>query len=314
MNEKIFQGAKKKKLKIETNNKSYSIKDSSLYNLTKNSLEKQLGCSLLSLDTLRSDDNYRVFMVDGREIQCPKFKLNKIHTRIASLLCRIEMPDFLHSGVKKKSYVTNANAHLGDHPVLTMDISSFFKSISKTSIYNSFLQYFNISPDIAGLLAELCSYNGHLPTGSRISLPLSFWCSKKMYDKLSSYCFNKDIKMTVYVDDITFSGERVSLLVQKHLSRIIHDSGYQVNQKKTRLYTKYKPKQITGVIVNGNVTKVRNAHQRKIHELLEEMPYPRDEEHLDKLQVELLGRLNAAGQVEKRFSGIARSIRNKYIS
>lgn len=118
--------------------------------------------------------------------------------------------------------------------------------------------------------------------------------------------------MTVYVDDITFSGEKVSLLAQKHLGRIIHDSGYKVNQKKTRLYAKYKPKHITGVIVNGNETKVRNAHQRKIHELLEEMPHPRDEEHLEKLQVELLGRLNAAGQVEKRFSGIARSIRNEY--
>jgi len=314
MNEKSSQGLKKKKLKIKTKNKSYSVKDSSLYNLTKNRIEKQLGCSLLHLEALRSDDNYRVFMVDDREIQCPKFQLNKIHTRIASLLCRIQMPDFLHSGVKKKSYVTNANAHLGDHPVLTMDISSFFKSVSKTSIYNSFVQYFNVSPDIAGLLAELCSYNGHLPTGSRISLPLSFWCSKKMYDKLNSYCFNKDIKMTVYVDDITFSGEQVTSLVQKHLIRIIHGSGYQVNQKKTRLYAKYKPKQITGVVVNGNETKVRNAHQRKIHELLEEIPSPRDEEHLKKLQVELLGRLNAAAQVEIRFSGIARSIRNKYTS
>ena len=97
MNEKSSQSVNKKKLKIRTNNKSYSIKDSSLYNLTKNSLEKQLGCTLLHLETLRSDDNYRVFMVDDREIQCPKFQLNKIHTRIASLLCRIEMPDFLQS-------------------------------------------------------------------------------------------------------------------------------------------------------------------------------------------------------------------------
>jgi len=248
-------------------------------------------------------------MREGREIQCPKFKLNKVHTRLASLLCRIKMPDFLHSGVKKRSYVTNAHAHLGDHPILTMDISSFFKSVSKTSIYHSFIEYFNMSPDIAGVLAELCSYNGHLPTGSRISLPLSFWCSKKMYDKLERYCLNKSIKMTVYVDDITFSGSMVTSLVSKHLGRVIQSSGYKVNLKKTRLYPKHKPKLITGVVVDGEKVKVRNEHQKKIHELLEEMPDPIDDERLEQLQVELLGRLNAAGQVEQRFSGVAKSIR-----
>lgn len=299
------------KLKIKTNNKSYPIKDSSLYNLTPHRLQKGLGLSIDELEKLTLDDNYRVFMQGNREIQFPKYKLNRVHTRLASLLCRIEMPDYLHSGVKKRSYITNAKAHLGNHPVLTMDISLFFKSISKPSIYNIFKEQFNSSPDVAGLLASLCSYKYHLPTGSRISLPLSYWCSNKMYSRLQNYCINKKIKMTAYVDDITFSGDSLSKLSIKHIENIISDSGYKVNKDKTRFYPKDKPKMITGVILNGDNIKVRNKHQKRIHELLIEMPTSTNDEHLEEMQTELLGRLDAAGQVEQRFSSVARSIRKK---
>jgi retron-type reverse transcriptase len=302
---------KKKRLKIRTKNKSYNINDSSLYNLSPQRLEKELKLSRAELEELCADENYRVFMQETREIQCPKYELNKVHTRLASLLCRIQMPDYLHSGVKKRSYVSNAMTHLGNVPVLTMDISKFFPSVTKSSIFNAFTGHFKIDRDVAGLLSELCTVDSHLPTGSRISLPLAYWCSKKMYEKLERYCQNKNIRMTVYVDDITFSGEAVNKLVEKHVASIIREAGYKVNEKKTRLYSSDKPKLITGVIINGDKVKVRNKHQLRIHELLQEMPEPESDEHLKAMQKELLGRLDAAGQLEERFSSMARVLRVK---
>jgi hypothetical protein len=311
MNVKTLPKGKKRRLKIRTKNKSYQPQDSSLYNLSPRRLEKELKISLAELEKLCPDENYRVFMQGTREIQCPKYELNKVHTRLASLLCRIKMPDYLHSGVKRRSYVTNALMHRGNVPVLTMDISKFFPFVTKSSIFNALIYHFKIDRDVAGVLAEICTIDGHLPTGSRISLPLAYWCSTKMYEKLERYCQNKDIRMTVYVDDITFSGKAVNRLVGKHAANIIGEAGYKVNEKKTKFFNASTPKLITGVIIKGEEVKVRNKHQKRIHELLEELPEARDDEHLETMQKELLGRLDAAGQLEQRFSSVARVMRDK---
>ena len=153
------------KPKIKSKNKSYSLKDSALYNLrTKRKLIAILGCSQGKLKGLSSTSNYHVFELEKegktpREIQAPNFELDKIQTRIASLLVRVTTPEYLHSGIKGRSNITNAQVHIGNHPVLTMDIQNFYPSITKKSIFNFFHNIMNAAPDVAGILAELCSYD-----------------------------------------------------------------------------------------------------------------------------------------------------------
>ena len=138
-----LKARRKKKLKICSKNKSYTLKDSPFYNLsTKKALAKLLYISLSDTKRISDISNYNVFQLGElpkqREIQAPKLELNIIHTRIASLLVRIKSPDYLHSGIKKRSYISNAKEHIGDFPVLTMDIRKFYSSTSKKSIFNFF--------------------------------------------------------------------------------------------------------------------------------------------------------------------------------
>jgi RNA-directed DNA polymerase len=58
----------------------------------------------------------------GRIIEEPKARLKLIHQRFGRLLAQIETPDYLHSGVKGRSYITNANAHTADKPCIKLDI------------------------------------------------------------------------------------------------------------------------------------------------------------------------------------------------
>lgn len=154
---------RKYKPRIKSKKKSYSLKDSGLYNVTtKKRLEDRLQKPINELVTLADDSNYRVFFLEKpngkkREIQAPTLGLDIVQTRIASLLVRIAMPDFVHSGVKGRSNVTNAKVHVGDHPVLVMDVKNFYPSISKKSIYHFFHNTMKAAPDVAGILAELCS-------------------------------------------------------------------------------------------------------------------------------------------------------------
>lgn len=96
----------KKKGRINTKGKSYSINDSALFNIqSKNKLAEVLLTNLDNIKSLLSNDNYIVFdntNEDGkkRTIQTPSDKLNVVHTRIASLLCRITQPEYVHSGIR----------------------------------------------------------------------------------------------------------------------------------------------------------------------------------------------------------------------
>ena len=75
--------------------------------------------SAAELSALAKDaGNFRLFSITGasgksREIQGPKRRLQWLHARIHTLLSRVEVPEYLHSAVRGRSYISNAAAH--DH-------------------------------------------------------------------------------------------------------------------------------------------------------------------------------------------------------
>lgn len=310
---------RKPRPKIRSKNKSYDMKDSALYNLsTKKRLSQALNCSIPTLKQLSSDTNYRVFDIiqkgKVRQVEAPLHELGIIHARIASLLVRISVPEYLHSGVKGRSHITNANVHIGPHPVLTLDIRKFYPSVSKKSIYHFFSNAMKASPDVAGILAELCSYKGCVPTGSRLSMLIAFWANHPMYSKISSFAQSKEVKMTIFVDDFTFSGMKVTQGFRRSVEKIISDSGFTVHPTKTRLYRKGSPKLITGVIVTDCETKVKNMHHKSIYSLFQEMDSCTNDSDLLKVQKKLIGSMNAAGQIDSAFKQRARQLRKKLLS
>ena len=300
--------SKKPKPHIIHKNKSYSLKESVLYKITSiKRLERILQRTAHQLEQFSTDANYNVFNLkkkDGslREIQAPKLELDIIQTRIASLLMHVAVPDYLHSGIKKRSNITNARVHIGDHPVLTLDIHHFYPSITQKSIHHFFHDTMKASSDIAGILAKLCTYQSHLPTGSRISMPLAFWANYQMFNQLYMLCKENNITMSVYVDDLTFSGQSVNKTFKRQVKTIIESARLVVHPEKTRLYLSSKPKQITGVIVTATGIRVMNRHHKAINSLINEMK----PEQLN----EVIGRLNAAGQIEPKYKIYAQTLRN----
>lgn len=110
-----------------------------------------------------------------RWIQQPEPKLKKIHERIGMLLSRIETPDYLHSAIKGRSYISNASSHSADQPSVKSDIKQFYRSIRAQAVFAFFHERMHCARDVAGKLTELLTYNGHLPTGSSASPILSYF-------------------------------------------------------------------------------------------------------------------------------------------
>lgn len=307
---------RKKKPKINTKNKSYSLQDYALYKcITKKRLAKILKSDISKLKTLSKDiDNYTTFYEKTdtqkkRLIERPNEELDVIHTRIASLLCRVTQPEFMHSGLKLHSHVSNANEHVGVHPLLTTDLKSFFPSTSKNIVFDFFFKKLLCSPDVSELLSGLCTYNNHIPTGSRISMPLAYWANSKMFLELNTLSKALGICMTVYVDDITFSGRSVNKLFKSKVNKIIESHSHIMHPVKTILYKPYQNKLVTGVIVSGNSLRVRNKQLKDIH--IQMIEWKKSDLLINReiIKERLLGRINSASTIDVRFKDKARTLK-----
>ena len=234
-----------------------------------------------------------------RTIDHPNLSLSIIHSRIFELLRRITPPDYLHSGVKGRSYISNAEAHIGPFPVCTLDIKSFYPSTTFTRVYNCYHKVFLCSPDVSFFLTKVSTNGEFLPTGSQLSQILAFYCHKEIFDTIYNNSIKDNFTMTCYVDDITISGNGLNKKwIYDNVKKVIKSKGLEYHKEK--FYLKFEHKLITGVIVNDEKTKLRNKHHLNIYSSFQELS---DETMTgrDKVYEKIVGQLSAAGQIEKKF-------------
>jgi RNA-directed DNA polymerase len=146
----------------------------------------------------------------SRAIQWPKRRLQNVHARVHALLARVTVPPYLHSAVKGRSYVSNAAAHAGAAAVVKIDVKKFFPSVSRAAIFNFLQQSMKCRRDVAGLLADILTYNSHLPTGGAASPIIAYYALKEMFDEIESAARSRNVVMTCYVDDMAFSGAQAN--------------------------------------------------------------------------------------------------------
>lgn len=207
----------------------------------------------------------------------------------------IEPPSYLHSGVKGRSYISNARQHAGGGRTLKTDVSRFYPSTKHHQVFVGFLREFHCAGDVARLLADLCTYKGHVPTGSPISMPTAFFAHKQAFDALYRRMLGQNITMTVYVDDITLSGEG---LMRQHfcpIKKTFAVTGMRAH--KTRFFGA-RPASVTGVMVKGEDILLPNRRHQRIAEGIRLLAS--EDANLDRPSVasKLLGQINEAANVD----------------
>lgn len=277
----------------------YPLKQSVLYNLkSKNKLAKLIGLSLKELKILQSDEFYSCFQVEnGRKIQYPQNDLYIVHKYVNKLLSRIEVPDYLHSGRKKHSSITNAKSHLfSQYKTLTIDIEKFFPSTLAKKVFNFFFYIMKQSSDVANLLTNLLTYNGYVPTGSPVSMNLAFFANINLFNELHSFSTNRSCKMTVFVDDLTFTGKAINNNFLLHVEKIIVKHDLKIKADKTHIFNENSPKFITGIVVKNNKIEPEYDQLKKLR--LDEYNY---KTYPDNEQNQLIynGRLAYLSQINK---------------
>ena len=100
-----------------------------------------------------------------RLIEPPRAELKAVQKRIKTLLGKIEVPDNVFSGIKGRSYSDNARLHLGENTrnLYKIDLTAFFPSISRETVYYFFFEDLCCSPDVAEILTTPWSGPGSKP-------------------------------------------------------------------------------------------------------------------------------------------------------
>lgn len=247
--------------------KMHAVNQSPLYKIySLVRLAKILGVSEHDLHTIAQTRNYKLKIVtNSRQAQVPTGKLKEMHQKIGRYLSQIIIPDYVFSK-KGRSAIDNAMQHRGNIPVGKTDLSGFFPSVSEEKIKKMFQSVFKCPKEVSIVLASFCSYNGHLPTGSHISGYVAFFCAKAMFDELEKITNSKSIRMTVFVDDITFSGEEVTPKFLRTIQLVISRHGFVSKNKKTKYYGCTDTKKITGVILKRDEAFVPNSLHKKSYQ------------------------------------------------
>lgn len=250
-----------------------NIKDCWLFAVSsKTDLARRLSTGILKvspadIDRLAADaGNFKLFSIRQgdkvRPVQEPKRDLQRVHTRIHRLLSRVQVPEYLHSAVKGKSYLTNARAHELTAPTIKIDIKKFFPSVPRRAIFRFFEKTMQCRRDVAGILADLLTFDARLPTGSSASPIIAYYAFKPMFDALADLAARHHLKMTCYVDDITMSGIKATPVILYEAHQIIAKFG--LKSHKMKVFPRDTAKIITGVCNSPEGERVPNRLHLKI--------------------------------------------------
>ncbi|MDB9373085.1 reverse transcriptase family protein [Nodularia sphaerocarpa] len=252
--------------------------------------QSKLKCLTCTEDLYVERDTFNPGRRKSRRIEQPKLPLKLVQKRIEELLKRIKLPNYIHSPGKGRSYISNAKAHVNAKELRILDIEKYFTSTPARRIYWFFHKQMKCSPDIAGILTKLSTFKDHLPTGSPSSPILSYFSHIDMWEEINRIVEPNNCILTVYMDDVTISGEHVPGELIWQVKKQFKRYGLRSNKKKEKHYIGKKSYEVTGVITTqSGELRVPNRQHLQMRNIRRLISLESEPEKLAKLRRSLKG-------------------------
>jgi hypothetical protein len=223
----------------------------------------------------------------------PLGRLKGIQRRIHHLVQRIETPDWVKSGKRGESYISNGLAHLDNDYLRTMDIAQFYDSVSRNRVYVLFRNRFCMAEDIATIMTNLVMDGDKLPTGSPSSQLIAFWSYREMFEEIHTIAIQYKCRFTLYVDDMAFSSvQPIPYSLRADVAGVLHRYGLDAKKQKDRYFGSNDYKVITGFGFKNGTPSAQNRKKREILELYIKLQSGASDVNLASLN----GKINAVRQ------------------
>lgn len=199
----------------------------------------------------------------SRIVDNPRDQLKRVQRRLSVLLGRIAAPNVLFCPVKGRSYVDNAAHHRGGRIVHSLDIKKYFPSTKRWRVYWFFNSVLGCPPDVATILARIACCDDHLATGSPLSPILAYYAHIDIWEKVAQLAVAHDCRLSIYIDDVTVSGNHVPSKLLWDIKQVIYASGLRYHKEKRSVD---RPCEVTGVVLRAGMLRVPNRQHRKLRE------------------------------------------------
>ncbi len=223
-----------------------------------------------------------------RLIEAPKPRLKDLQRQILALILNQIPPHSAAHGFRKgRSIRTFVAPHVGQRVVLRMDLHDFFPSVSGARI-QSFFRTAGYPESVADRLGGICTNAAprdvwqlppfdvdplqlrearvlysrpHLPQGAPTSPALANLCFYRADCRLAALAQSLGAEYTRYADDLAFSGgeefERCAERVSTHVAAILHEEGFTVHHRKTRIMRQGVRQHLAGLVTNQRANVLR---------------------------------------------------------
>ena len=230
-----------------------------------------------------------------RRIACPVGPMRKLHDELKNRLSRIRQPDYLYSPRRKHTAAGNASLHETSAMIAKLDIRQFYPSTTDEHVFRFFCHRLKMAHDVAGLLTKLCTVDGRLPFGSPLSPVLCTLVHRDLFDQIHSHTKSLGLRMSLWVDDITISGARVSYSVIWTIRQMIHAKG--LRSHKAQLRHTHLGTVITGYYLHPRGQSAANKHHLGVRDTLRKLDNTLDLNERLPLIRSLLGKTNYARRI-----------------
>lgn len=225
-----------------------------------------LKISSKQFKSLTENPTYQTFMIGKksggeRHIENPNHSLKKVQERLNRYLQAVyyfkKTPlayGFVLNASKEKDsrdILSNARKHLGKDYLLNLDIKDFFHSIKVPRIWKVFGEdTFRFQRPAVEMLTRLSTFKNRLPMGSPTSPALSNFASLALDQDLYEFAQEKDLVVTRYADDITFSSDYpIDSETYETIKSFIEAHEFKLNEKKVKFYEAKDTKEVTGLVL-----------------------------------------------------------------
>jgi RNA-directed DNA polymerase len=199
-------------------------------------------------------------------VEATKFIQARIYQK---LLQPLPWPEHIFGGVKGKSLLHNIRLHLAAPVIVTVDIRSFFPSISTHQIYAVWANLLDCSPEIAGILTRLTTYDFRLPQGAATSSALANLVLYSLDQPIRQYCKHACIHYSTWIDDLAFSGETARHAINITVEAL-RRGGFALPHRKMKIMPAHQQQRLTGLLLNrqpGILKSYESATRSGIHKL-----------------------------------------------
>ena len=153
--------------------------------------------------------------------------------------------------------------------LVTIDVKSFFRSISSRQVYKIWRHQLNCSRRLASILTKLTTFEGHLPQGAPTSTYLANLLIASLEPSIWSACESLNIKYSTWVDDLAFSGSNAPEVIGTVVT-VLKSVGLSVAHKKLKVMRFGSRIALNGVVIGDNLnltSEYRRAIRSGIHKL-----------------------------------------------